>query len=290
MSENNLINTCVWCKKSFDNAMELWDHCMGPRSGEVDTEDMKMDIEHIESDASKKRKSSEIEADGEMSAKRLKSIIETNQQFGAGRVEPEKEKNQQQENEYENIEYVDRSAFNGKLYTRQFKPTNKRDIKMTGKQYKLIVESLIRQHIKKFAVSFFMVYQCKMVKYNNDEEEMESTDVYFHSANRRIFNMEQFDTEYDEAMDNINEKFGKYMGEQSGWVLDEIRAVNLNIARYNPIRGASYIKTPKAIEVKKAIVNIQNKDQKCFLYSILASKHHVSYKDHPYRASKYKKY
>ena len=34
MSENNLINTCVWCKKSFDNAMELWDHCMGSWCGE----------------------------------------------------------------------------------------------------------------------------------------------------------------------------------------------------------------------------------------------------------------
>ena len=44
-----------------------------------------------------------------------------------------------------------------------------------------------------------------MVKYDNELEEMESTDVYFHSANRRIFNMEQFDIEYDEAMDNINE-------------------------------------------------------------------------------------
>ena len=52
-----------------------------------------------------------------------------------------------------------------------------------------------------------MVYQCKIVKYNNDEEDMESTDVYFHSANRRIFHMEQFETEYDEAVDNINEKF-----------------------------------------------------------------------------------
>ena len=93
MSENNLINTCVWCKKSFDNAMELWDHCMGSWCGEVDTRDIKMDIEYIESDASKKRKSSEMEADGEMCSKRHKSMIETNQQFGAGRVEPEKEKN-----------------------------------------------------------------------------------------------------------------------------------------------------------------------------------------------------
>ena len=72
--------------------------------------------------------------------------------------------------------------------------------------------------------------------------------------------MEEFDTKYGEAMGNINEKFGKYMGEQSGWVLDSIRAIKLNVARYSPIRGSSYIKTPKAIEVKKAILNIKNKD------------------------------
>ena len=54
-------------------------------------------------------------------------------QFGAGnkagpshQVEPEKEKNLQQENDVgeENNSYVDISGFNGKLYTRQFKPTN----------------------------------------------------------------------------------------------------------------------------------------------------------------------
>ena len=82
-------------------------------------------------------------------------MIETNQQFGAGRVEPEKEKNPQQENDDEEVwEYVDGSSFNGKLFTRQFKPTNKRDITMAGKQYKLKIESLIRQHMEKSAVSF----------------------------------------------------------------------------------------------------------------------------------------
>ena len=65
-------------------------------------------------------------------------------------------------------------------------------------------------------------------------------------------------------MSKINEKFWKYMGEQLGWVLGEIRAINLNVARYNPKRGASYINTPSAIAVKKAVLNIQNKDLKCF--------------------------
>merc|ERR1711954_10736 len=62
-------------------------------------EDFDMDLLTPEDEASRKRKSSEMGADGEMSAKMPKTMIETNQQFGAGRVEPEKEKNPPQENE-----------------------------------------------------------------------------------------------------------------------------------------------------------------------------------------------
>ena len=34
MSQNNIINTCVRCIKSFDNAMELWVHYIGPWCGD----------------------------------------------------------------------------------------------------------------------------------------------------------------------------------------------------------------------------------------------------------------
>ena len=71
-------------------------------------------------------------------------------------------------------------------------------------------------------------------------------------------------------------------------MMDSIKAVNLNIARYNPIRGSSYIPTPVGLASKKALVNVQNKDQKCFLYSILASLYPV--KQDAERVSKYKKY
>ena len=48
---------------------------------------------------------------------------------------------------------------------------------------------------------------------------------------------------------------------------------------------------PRALRGKVAIVNVQNFDDNlCFIYSILASKHYVSHKDHPYRPNKYKKY
>ena len=102
--------------------------------------------------------------------------------------------------------------------------------------------------------------------------------------------MEEFDTVYDEAMDKIKQDFEAYIGEQSGWVLDEISSIDLNIARYKPIRGVSYTQTPRALRDKKAVLNIQNDDLYCFLYCILAFLYPVSYKDHAYRANKYKQY
>merc|ERR1711954_319519 len=56
-------------------------------------DDFNMDLLTPEDEASRKRKPSEMEADGQMSAKMPKTMIETNDEYGAGRVEPEKEKN-----------------------------------------------------------------------------------------------------------------------------------------------------------------------------------------------------
>ena len=215
--------------------------------------EVKHEKENTDSDASGKRKSNEMEADGQMSAKMPKTIIETNQQFGAGRVEPEKEKNPPQENEdllvqnqekdshqvepekeknpqHENVdeEYVDKSALNGKLFTRQYKHRGSNDILKVGQQYKSKIRETVQEHIN-HGIRFYIVYKVELEKYHDGEEE--STDVYLHSGNRRLLHMEEFDEEYDEAMDKIKDELENYTGQGSGWVLDEISSIYLNIAR-----------------------------------------------------------
>jgi hypothetical protein len=44
---------------------------------------------------------------------------------------------------------------------------------------------------------------------------------------------------------------------------------------------SSYIKTLKCISDKKATINIQNEDQKCFKYCMLYHKHKNKIKCHP---------
>merc|ERR1711954_91970 len=151
--------------------------------------------------------------DGQMSAKMGKSIKETNQQFGAGRVEPEKEENPQHEKVDE--EYMDKYAFNGKLFSRLYKHRGSNDILKVGQQYKSKIRESLQEHIN-HGIRFYIVDKVELEKYHDGEEE--STDVYLHSANRRLLHMEEFDEEYDEAMDKINEELENYTGEGSGWL------------------------------------------------------------------------
>ena len=53
--------------------------------------------------------------------------------------------------------------------------------------------------------------------------------------------------------------------------MDEIIEVQINTAEYQPLLGSSYINLPKLISDKKAVVNVQNNDQKCFMWSILSA-------------------
>ena len=59
------------------------------------------------------------------------------------------------------------------------------------------------------------------------------------------------------------------------------------MGRYKPLKGSSYIELPAKIRHTHGILNIQNKDDKCFLWSILASIHEVKSGQHGYRVDKY---
>ena len=173
------------------------------------------------------------------------------------------------------------------MFSRQYKHRGSNDILVAGQQYKERIMRLLDYYMKKHgSVTFFMVYQCKLLKYNQDGEE-EYSDVYFHSRNRRLLSIEEFEDNYEEAMDIINGKLGAYMSESSGWMMDSITNVNFNIATYNPMRGSSFIPTPQALIKKVALVNVQNEDQNCFLYSVLASLYPASINTS--RVTKYKK-
>ena len=94
---------------------------------------------------------------------------------------------------------------------------------------------------------------------------------HFNSSARRITHLpSQFDDLYTEATESINDKFGDFICNGSDFIMDRIHSIGLFAGQWLPYHGRNYIHTPKELERKKAIVNIKNKDNLSFLYSILA--------------------
>ena len=95
---------------------------------------------------------------------------------------------------------------------------------------------------------------------------------------------------FEEIIHAIGEKSGADKSGGSGWDYDT--ALTLYI-KQTPIilQGGSYKDLPKWVEKKKCCVNVQNKDEKCFLWAVLSCLHPTSENDHnPGRISNYEQY
>ena len=60
--------------------------------------------------------------------------------------------------------------------------------------------------------------------------------------------------------------------EGSGWHFVKLKKLTLNTAKYKPLKASSFIDLPEHIKKKRAIINVQNKDQKCFMWALLSKK------------------
>ena len=67
----------------------------------------------------------------------------------------------------------------------------------------------------------------------------------------------------------IVSSFVEYQREGSNWAADKIIEMNIHVINYNPLKGSSYI--PSKQEAGDQHTKKPQKDQKCFMWSVLAS-------------------
>ena len=60
----------------------------------------------------------------------------------------------------------------------------------------------------------------------------------------------------------------KFTNTASGLEIAHCIKLCLNIAKYEPLKGSSYIPLPKALANKKAIINVQNDDGRCLVWAL----------------------
>ena len=96
---------------------------------------------------------------------------------------------------------------------------------------------------------------------------------YFHSETYSNMESTNVKTIIGESKEKILEGISNYQNNGSDWFFKQIHQLEIHTNEFRPIRGSSYLPLPDWIMRKKAIVNIQNKDEKCFLWSVLRYLH-----------------
>ena len=141
-------------------------------------------------------------------------------------------------------------------------------------------------------IKFSMVLVCLMEQQILSKDKgvvgLKQDKAYFNSGTH--INLKSTDVEklIDKCVKKIIEDLEVYQKNGSGWYFNEVVQLQINTVDFNPTKGSSYLPLPDWISNKRAIANIQNKDEKCFLWCILRYLYPVDEKDN--RITDLKKY
>ena len=124
----------------------------------------------------------------------------------------------------------------------------------------------------------------------NRDEEVRIMEHYFNRMQPAILNENNIDTLnflLNQFIDEVKGEIEAWSQRGSGWVVDEILEAYINVARYQPLRGGSYMVLPSKLKNKKAILNIQNRDNQCLRWALRAALFPAPRGRNPIRTSSY---
>ena len=110
-----------------------------------------------------------------------------------------------------------------------------------------------------------------MKRYQPEDPDPKIEKFAFHSKGLKLILEGTDENEtYDEMKDEILEEINKTeIAEGSGWVFVKVEKLVLHTTRWEPVNAGSYIELPQELKNKKAIINMKNQDDKCFMWSVL---------------------
>ena len=116
-------------------------------------------------------------------------------------------------------------------------------------------------------------------------------DIRHTTRSRRyeITNKEDIPKVLSQMATDIEIQMDKMEMSESGLVITKIDKLTFHYDKYNPTRGGKFIALPKWVQNKKACINIKNKDEMCFKYSVQCGVYKIYDKDHGCEMYHYKK-
>ena len=131
-----------------------------------------------------------------------------------------------------------------------------------------LIKYFLRNH-RNTKVRMIMVCEMEEQIIEKSKTTYEQDNAYFQS--RTHINLEKTEVKVflKEMIIEILGNLIIYQKKGTGWYLKKVNSLEIHIVEYKPMKGSSFIPLPNFIMRKKAIINMENEDDKCFLWSIL---------------------
>lgn len=163
-------------------------------------------------------------------------------------------------------------AINGSVTTIKIKPQDSEKFDL------LMFYSNIKEKIRDFIVSHspdrkgLKWYLVTRLEFKREREgQLEKAIPHFRSLTYRHFTLDVFSNHFlNEAFQKMFESEEEFIMKGSDWIFVKVIHLELCYAIYSPLKGGNYIQEPKELRASKSLVNVRNKDNKCFLYSVIA--------------------
>ena len=154
--------------------------------------------------------------------------------------------------------------------------------------YKTLKDFFTYHRNIKFKMILVCIMEKQTIQQNVGVVGLEEGKSYFTSGTYNNIKSTDVDKLIKICIDGIEGGIENYQETGSAWYFKEVEKLEIHTVEYNPSKGSSYIPLPDWRKNKKAIVNIKNKDEKCFLWCILRYLH--PRKDNDSRLADLKKY
>ena len=193
---------------------------------------------------------------------------------------------QEEDEDHDCQEFFEEASLKGSLKTATIKAGREKDPMIFLNKNLEKLEKRLKKEIEKGSVKWYLSIQVQFKKDKNDR--LETVEPHFRGKCQMAIKPEDIADGFQESVKKIHTSFTEYQRQGSNWVLDHVMNISLKMAKYQPLKGSSFIPLPINLRTKHAIVNVQNRDKKCFLWSVLAAVYPE--KTHPERVAKYLEY
>ena len=148
------------------------------------------------------------------------------------------------------------------------------------KELSVIYARLINQ----FKFRYQTVFSARFDKQNEDNQVFDETELF---ENLNInHNLTQTDIANIDVVSPLEHQIQQQEMKDSGWRSDKTNSMTIYFYKTTELNGSNYVKIPLR---SNAILNVENNDKYCFLWSVLAYLHPCT-NNHPNRVSNYRQY